>query len=93
MGDFVSVIISAAISFGLALATIVLLSRSGYTDVQRELRLESDRLINKLKDRIALLEAERAEDKQRIEELERENVVLQHRVDRLETLIADKAMG
>jgi biopolymer transport protein ExbB/TolQ len=92
MSDLMSVIISALLAFGVALATLWLAKRAGLTDVQREVRLEGDRLVAQLKDRVALLEAERREDKGRIAELERENTELRRRVERLERAIADQVI-
>ena len=93
MSEITSVLLSAGIAFAAALTTLWVAKRAGLTDVQREVRLESDRLIQQLKARISLLESERAEDKALIVELRRENTVLTQRVDRLEKVIADRAIG
>ena len=89
MLDLPSVIASAAIALAVAIATLWLATKAGLTDVQRETRLQGDRLVAQLKDRVSLLETERAEDKSRILELERENASLRARVERLEKVIAD----
>lgn len=92
METVASVFVSAAVTFSVALATLWLAKRAGLTDVQREVRVEADRLISQLKDRVALLERERAEDKILIDALEKENAELRERVERLEHAIADKAI-
>ena len=85
MPDLAAVIVSAGVAFALALATLYFATRSGLSVI-------SDKLISQLKDRVALLETERTEDKARILDLERENAELRKRVERLERALADRAI-
>jgi predicted nuclease with TOPRIM domain len=75
--DFASVLISAAVSFAVALGLLYLAHRSGFTDVQVK-------LIAALKDRVAQLEAEAIRNAAEIVRLEAEIANLDRRYVRLE---------
>jgi predicted nuclease with TOPRIM domain len=75
--DLASVLVSASVSFAVALGLLFIAHRSGFTDVQAK-------LIAALKDRVAQLEAEAIRNAAEIVRLEAEIANLERRYDRLE---------
>jgi len=82
--SLVSIVASASIALGVALATLFLARRAGLTDVQREVREERGALVDTLRGRIALVEEENGRLRSDVEYLKRENEQLRAEVQRLE---------
>lgn len=77
MPDLATVILSAAVSFGVALGLLWLAHKAGLTDVQ-------ERLVAALKDRVQVLEDENTRKDGKIAQLEAEVAALERRYARLE---------
>lgn len=77
MGELPGILISAVVSFAVALGLLFLAQRAGLTDVQ-------ERLVSNLKDRIVVLEAESKRKDIVIAQLEGEIAALERRYARLE---------
>ena len=67
--------------------------RLGLTDLQKAVRVETDALISRLRDRVALLEAENKSLHSSITGLEAEAGKMRHRIDDLEQALADVAVN
>jgi hypothetical protein len=91
--DGVTILVSASISFGLALAVLYLSRRAGLTDVQAAVSAERSALVETIKSRVSALEAENERLKTDMDYLKRENEQLRIEVDRLRRYIIDHRVG
>lgn len=67
--------------------------RLGLTDLQKAVSSETELLVNRLKERVALLERENGELKADVARLRQSEVALKARVDALEATLADQAIA
>ena len=93
MPDLASVILSALISLGLALAVLYLSQRAGLTDIQASVSGAQRTLVDTLNARVDVLEEENARLKEDVAYLKRENAHLRDEVDRLRRYIIDNKVG
>jgi len=93
MPDIASIIISAIISLGLALAVLYLSQRAGLTDIQASVSGAQRTLVETLKHRLDAVEAENRRLENRVEYLENELTVALKELDRLRRYIIDHKVG
>jgi septal ring factor EnvC (AmiA/AmiB activator) len=100
MDSLLPALSAAVITFAAAVASFAAARRLGLTAVQRSFAEESARLANTQAARIAVLEAERAEDREEIERLKSkvrylqdENDELRRRLDVMERILTERGIG
>ena len=87
MFDIASVLASAATAFGVALGLLFLANRAGLTDLQREVKKETDRLATALRVRVETLESENKRLLADIDYLKRDNAELRVQLDKLRSYV------
>jgi len=90
--EVVAPFLSALAVVIVAIGTYFTARRLGLTDLQKAVRVETDSLVSRLRDRVILLEAENSELRKRVENLNAQTLAMRGRIDDLEEALANVAI-